>query len=180
MSGCTRIGKSSAGQQIAKPLGSARLRTDVQYMPPPCGTGTDRIERAASKIAIFVVVIVYRYTRRSNSLTREVVMASGGKESNEPIFANVTRYTTPEERAKVERIDLDPKDIDEFMELLKKGLVEAAGAHDAAVQNNIALSAEVSVRLSRPVYNEKLNLVEELVGTSTVKSALSASKIYKK
>lgn len=95
------------------------------------------------------------------------------------LFKNVTRYMTPDERAKVERIDLNPEDVDQFMELLRNGLVEAASAHDAAVQNNMALTAEVSVRLSRPVYNETEDKVEQLTGSTTVSSNLEAKKVFK-
>lgn len=96
------------------------------------------------------------------------------------LFKNVTRYTTPDERASVERIDLNPEDVDQFMELLRNGLVEAASAHDAAVQNNMALTAEVSVRLSRPVYNENEDKVEQLTGSTTVSGNLGAKKVFKK
>ncbi|GAB5545563.1 MAG: hypothetical protein RLO52_29410 [Sandaracinaceae bacterium] len=100
-------------------------------------------------------------------------------ELKNPVFKNVTRYATPDERDQVERIELDPKDLDGFMELLKKGLIEAASMHDAAVQGCMALNAELSIRLSRPVYNAETDMVEELVGTERVRGSLRASKVMK-
>ncbi|NHU42994.1 hypothetical protein [Rhodococcus sp. A14] len=102
-------------------------------------------------------------------------------DSTEPeqVFKNVTRYTTEEERAKVERIELDPDDLDGFMDLLRKGLLEAASTHDAAVQNCMNLTAELSIRLSRPVYNEERDLVENLEATEIVRGELRAKKIMK-
>jgi hypothetical protein len=110
-------------------------------------------------------------------LAREGTMSDG--ETKNPVFKNVTRYATPDERDQVERIELDPKDLDGFMELLRKGLIEAASMHDAAVQGCMALNAELSIRLSRPVYNAETDMVEELVGTESVRGSLRASKIMK-
>ena len=98
---------------------------------------------------------------------------------NADLFKNVTRYTTPEERKAIERIDLDPSDLDEFMTLLRKGLIEAAAVHEAAVQDNMALRVETTVRLSRPVYNEKTDRVEDLTGTTAVTGEINATKVYK-
>jgi len=96
------------------------------------------------------------------------------------LFKNVTRYTSAEEREKIERIELNDEDIHHFMELLKNGLIEAASVHDAAVQDNMALSAEFSVKLSRPVYNEKTDSVESLSGKSEINSVVRARKVFKK
>ena len=100
-------------------------------------------------------------------------------EKNDKLFKNVTRYTTDEEREKIKRIDVNPEDIENVMELLRNGLIEAAGSHDAAVQDNMALSAEFTVRLSRPVYNKDEDSVEELVGKKEVKTTVRAKKVYK-
>jgi hypothetical protein len=95
------------------------------------------------------------------------------------IFKNVSRYTTPEEQAQVERIDLDPEDLDRFMDMLRSGLLQAAAVHDTAVQRNFALSAETSIRLSRPVYNAETDLVEQHEGKIEIKARLKAHKVYK-
>lgn len=106
-------------------------------------------------------------------------MKKAERELANPVFKNVTRYATRTERAQVERIELDPKELDGFMDLLRKGLIEAAAFHDAAVQNCMALNAELSIRLSRPVYNEKTDQVEDLVGSNVVRGALKAKKVMK-
>ena len=100
--------------------------------------------------------------------------------AEDTVFKNVTRLLTPEERARVERINLDPKDIDHFLDLVRRGLVQAASAHDAAVQDNVGLSVEASIRLTRPVYNQETDSVEELKGKSEVQGQIAAKKIYKK
>lgn len=102
---------------------------------------------------------------------------SGDKDAATALFKNVTRYSTPEERETVERIDLNPAELDRFMGMLRQGLIEAVSVHEAAVQNNMALRVETSVRLSRPVYNATTDRVEELVGEVKVQGELSATKV---
>lgn len=101
------------------------------------------------------------------------------KDRNE-VFKNVTRFATEDERQAVERIDLDPRELDNVMEMLRKGLIEAASIHEAAVQDNMALRVETSIRLSRPVYNDESDSVEELVGKAEVQSEVTAKKVRKK
>lgn len=100
--------------------------------------------------------------------------------SNEVTFKNVSRYTTAEEKNLIKSIELDPKDIDEFIEMFKKGLIEASSGAQQAVQDNFALRIESTIRVSRPVYNEKNDVVEDLVGKADVIGKISAKKNYKK
>jgi len=65
------------------------------------------------------------------------------------------------------------------MALLRKGLIEAAAVHEKAVQDNMALRVETTVRLSRPVYNEQRDRVEDLTGTTAVTGEINARKIFK-
>ncbi len=90
---------------------------------------------------------------------------------------DITRFTTPEERNNTLGVELEKADIEHFTELLRKGLVEAAAEHVHAVQNNFALRAEMSVRLSRPVRNEQ-GEVTELVGRNLLEGVIRARKIY--
>jgi hypothetical protein len=94
------------------------------------------------------------------------------------IFRNVTRYSTDEERAAVDRIDISAEDLEEVMKLVRRGLLEAALVHEGAVQENFALRVETSVRLSRPVYNEESDQVEELVSRAEVDTTVNAHKIF--
>jgi hypothetical protein len=89
----------------------------------------------------------------------------------------ITRFTTPEERANTAGIELLEEDLDHFMDLLRKGLIEAAAEHVTAVQCNFALSAEMSIRLSRPVRNDK-GEVTELVGRNMLEGTIRARKIF--
>jgi len=98
---------------------------------------------------------------------------------DDKLFKNVTRYTTEEEQHAVERIDLNAEDLDEFMTLLRKGLVEAAACHEKCVQDNMALRVETTFRLSRPVYNSETDRVEDFAGVTTVTSEIKAAKVYK-
>ena len=89
----------------------------------------------------------------------------------------LTRYTTPEERDNIAGVVLDPSDVATFMDLVGKGLISAAGRHDSAVQNDMGLSAEVTVRLSRPVATDDGD-IEELVGREVVTGRLHAQKVF--
>jgi hypothetical protein len=91
--------------------------------------------------------------------------------------ADLTRYTTDAERENIVGVNLSDQDVDHFMDLVRKGLVTAASRHDAAVQDDMALSAEVSIRLSRPVRAEGGD-VEEVVGREVVEGRLTARKVY--
>ncbi|MDO0917758.1 hypothetical protein QQM39_45365 [Streptomyces sp. DT2A-34] len=88
----------------------------------------------------------------------------------------LTRFTTSEERENIVGIDLDPVDVDHYMDIVRKGLVEAASAADAAVQDNFGLRAEVSIRLSRPVAEG--DDVKEVVGRHTATGRIKARKVY--
>jgi hypothetical protein len=90
----------------------------------------------------------------------------------------VTRFTTPEEREEIAGIELDPADVDHFMDMVRKGLIEAAAQHESAVQKNFALSAETSIRLSRPVRGDN-GEVTELVGRHLTAGRVRARKVYK-
>jgi hypothetical protein len=89
----------------------------------------------------------------------------------------LTRYTTKEEQDNIAGVQLDPGDVEHFMDLVNKGLISAAGRHDAAVQNDMGLSAEVTVRLSRPVAAGD-GQIEEVVGREVVTGRLKASKVF--
>jgi len=89
-----------------------------------------------------------------------------------------TRLTTPGERENIAGIELDPTEVDHFMDLVRKGLVEAASAHDAAVQDNFGLRAEVAVRLTRSVADAD-GSVSEIVGDEVVGGHVGARKVYK-
>ncbi len=94
--------------------------------------------------------------------------------SEEP---KLTRYTTAEEQAHIVGIDLDPTDVAHFLDLVEKGLVTSAAAHEAAVQNDMGLHAEVSVRLSRPVADGEGG-VDEVIGRETVTGKIQARKVF--
>jgi hypothetical protein len=89
----------------------------------------------------------------------------------------LTRFTTAEERANIVGVDLDAGDVTHFMDLVEKGLVSAAAEHEAAVQNDMALSAEVTIRLSRPVRADD-GQVAEVVGREIVTGRVTARKVY--
>ncbi|WTO32905.1 hypothetical protein OG399_45500 [Streptomyces achromogenes] len=57
---------------------------------------------------------------------------------------------------------LDAGDVDEFVNLLRNGLIEAPADHETTQQDNFALRAETSEKLSRPVLNGHGEVVEEL------------------
>lgn len=90
---------------------------------------------------------------------------------------DLTRYTTDAEKANIVGVNLDENDVTHFMDLVSKGLVTAAAKHDDAVQDDMALSAEVSVRLSRPVRAAD-GAIEEVVGREVVSGHLTARKVY--
>ena len=92
-------------------------------------------------------------------------------------MTGLTRYTTDEERANIVGVNLDDVGVDHFMDLVRKGLVQAASRHEAAVQDDMALSAEVSIRLSRPV-KAASGEIEEVVGRETVEGRITARKVY--
>jgi hypothetical protein len=89
----------------------------------------------------------------------------------------LTRFTTPEERENIAGIELEPDDIDHFMDLLRKGLIEAAAIHEGAVQENFGLSVETTISLSRPVKGED-GAVVELEGKERVEGRLRARKVF--
>lgn len=89
----------------------------------------------------------------------------------------LTRFTTPEERANIAGIEIEADDIDHFMDLLRKGLIEAAAQHDAAVQENFGLRVETSIRLSRPVRADDGEVVE-LKAEEQIAGRLRARKVF--
>lgn len=89
----------------------------------------------------------------------------------------LTRYTTAEEREKIKGVSFKQEEVEKFMEMVQKGLLEAASAHEAAVQDNMTLSAEVSIKLSRPVQN-KNDGVDHLKGKSKTTMKIQANKEY--
>ncbi|MEU7822990.1 hypothetical protein [Catellatospora sp. NPDC049133] len=93
-------------------------------------------------------------------------------------MGDLTRFTTAAEQDKLAGIKLDDGDVGHFMDLVGKGLVAAAQRHEAAVQDDMALSAEVIVRLQRPVKGDD-GQIEILTGTETVVGRLTARKVYK-
>ncbi|KOG63995.1 hypothetical protein ADK76_10820 [Streptomyces griseoflavus] len=90
----------------------------------------------------------------------------------------VTRYTTPEEKANIAGIDLNADDVDYVMDLVKKGLVGAAALHEAAVQEDMALGANVTVALTRGGIAAEDGGDEELTGTEEVTGTIRARKIF--
>ncbi|AOJ70005.1 MULTISPECIES: hypothetical protein [Burkholderia] len=94
-------------------------------------------------------------------------------------YENITRRTTDEERAQIERIDLNDGDIERLVDLFRDGLRETAQFHSAAVQNNFQIRAEVSVRLSRPIQSEDGARVEEIVSRSTIDETIESKKVFK-
>lgn len=90
----------------------------------------------------------------------------------------ITRYTTPEERENIAGIELDAADVENFMDLLRKGLVEAASQHDTTVQGNFALRAETSIRLGRAVRDSD-GRVAEHVGREMTEGVIRARKVFK-
>lgn len=90
----------------------------------------------------------------------------------------LTRLTTQEERENIAGITLDQGTVDYFLDLVNKGLVSAAAAHDDAVQEDMALSAEVTIRLNRPARADNGEVVE-VVGRELVTGQLKARKVFK-
>ncbi|BCJ65703.1 hypothetical protein [Polymorphospora rubra] len=89
----------------------------------------------------------------------------------------LSRFTTPEERANVSGINLNESDVDQFLEMMKKGLLNSAAVHEAAVQDNFGLRAEVTVRLSRPV-NDGTGGIAEVESFAKHGGEIRASKEY--
>lgn len=90
---------------------------------------------------------------------------------------NLSRFTTDAERANISGINLNEADVDQFLTMMKKGLLSAAGVHDAAVQDNFGLRADVTVRLSRPI-NDGAGGVTEVESFSAETGEIRASKAY--
>lgn len=89
----------------------------------------------------------------------------------------LTRFTTAEERDNIAGIALDQSDVAEFLDQLKKGLLDAAQMHDTAVQDNFGLRAETTVRLSRPVRDQDGAVVEH-VGHQMITGTIRGEKIF--
>jgi hypothetical protein len=98
--------------------------------------------------------------------------------NDENVFKNVSRQTTLEEQALINQIEIEADDLDEFMELLRQGMIQAAQPHKHAVQDNFALRVETTIRLSRPVYNAEDDVVEELIGEEKIQGKLTGIKRY--
>ena len=99
--------------------------------------------------------------------------------SKENVFKNVSRLLPAEEQAAIESIELEAHELDEFMEKLRQGMIQAASASKHAVQDNFALRVETTIKLSRPVYNEETDKVEDLVGKAEVSGEVKARKIQR-
>ncbi|MFJ2087538.1 hypothetical protein ACIOBK_33775 [Micromonospora chokoriensis] len=89
----------------------------------------------------------------------------------------LTRYTTAEERENILGVQPDGADVEQFMDLVRMGLVGAASAHEAAVQENMGLTVEASIRVSRPVRAEG-GQIEEVVGREVVTGRIAATKLF--
>lgn len=90
----------------------------------------------------------------------------------------VTRYTTDEERANIIGIDLDPTDVQDLLGRIEMGLVSAAAMHEAAVQENMGLSAHVTVTLSRGGVQNADGGTDEVVGTEEIAGVIKARKTF--
>lgn len=88
-----------------------------------------------------------------------------------------SRFTTQEERANISGINLNESDVDQFLGMMKKGLLNSASVHDAAVQDNFGLRADVTVRLSRPV-NDGNGGLSEVESFTMEGGEIRASKQY--
>jgi hypothetical protein len=88
----------------------------------------------------------------------------------------LTRFTTPEEKSNIAGISLDDTDVSHFMDQLHKGLITAAAMADGAVQDDMALSVEATVRVSRPVRDGED--IVDLVGREVVDGRVKARKVY--
>lgn len=99
---------------------------------------------------------------------------------DDKLFADLSRPTTSDEREAIDRIELKDDDLDKFMDLLRKGLIEASAAAEQAVQDNFALRVETSIRVSRPVYDKSDHTIGEVVGRKDVSAKIAAKKVYKK
>ncbi|WP_327357786.1 hypothetical protein [Streptomyces sp. NBC_01304] len=90
----------------------------------------------------------------------------------------VTRFTTPEERANIAGITLNDDDIEHVLSLVSKGLVGAAAMHEGAVQEDMALSARVTIELTRGGIDDGEGNVSDLTGTEEVTGTIRAQKIF--
>lgn len=97
---------------------------------------------------------------------------------DQPQQQAVTRYTTPEEQANISGIELNTDDVAHVMDLVKKGLVGAAAMHEGAVQEDMALTANVTVTLTRGGIADEDGKVGELVGTEEVGGTIRARKQF--
>lgn len=89
----------------------------------------------------------------------------------------LTRFTTEGERENIAGISLNDEDVDNFLEQMRLGLIDAAQMHDTAVQDNMGLRVETTVRLSRPVRSEDGEVVEH-VGRATVEGNVRGAKMF--
>ncbi|WP_435058070.1 hypothetical protein [Streptomyces sp. bgisy060] len=94
---------------------------------------------------------------------------------DEPV---TTRYTTPAEKENIAGIELDADDVTHVMSLVDKGLVGAAAMHEGAVQEDMALSAKVTVELTRGGIAGTDGSAEELTGTEEITGTIRARKIF--
>jgi hypothetical protein len=94
-------------------------------------------------------------------------------------YENLTRRLTAEERAMVSGVKLNEEDVDRLVEKFRNSITQASGASSGAVQDDMTMNAEITVRLSRNVVSADQKRVEELVERTTVSEVLHASKIFK-
>ena len=88
-----------------------------------------------------------------------------------------SRFLNPAEIDNVRGIELDSSDVDKFMTMLRAGLIEAAADHQHAVQDNFALRADTTIRLSRPVRNADGEVVDH-AGESVLEGTIRGRKLY--
>lgn len=90
---------------------------------------------------------------------------------------SLTRYTTEEERANIVGVTVNDQDLQHVLDLVSKGVVQAAQRHEAAVQDDMALSYAVSVELARPVQGDN-GQPEIFRSREEITGRLTATKHY--
>ena len=89
----------------------------------------------------------------------------------------LTRYTTDEERENIVGVTVKDEDLAAVLDLVSKGIIQAAQRHEDAVQDDMALSVAVSIDLSRPVRGES-GEPEIFSSDHMVRTRLTAQKHY--
>lgn len=94
-------------------------------------------------------------------------------------YENVTRVLTAAEKALVSGVVLNEQDVDRLVEKFRNSLTDAAITHSGAVQDDININAEVTVRLSRHVEADDHKKVNELIEREVITDVVRGSKVYK-